>query len=414
MPRIDCEVRSGVKRSFRVEQVAGMMDVPLPPEDGAVTRSWSVEWPGLDQPWTVGAVVGGSGKGKGVVTRAMLGDDFLEARSDRVSPFEWAGDVPVVDGFPAEVSGSDVSAMFQAVGFSDAPSWLVPWPRLSTGQRWRADLARALIVEREVVGVDEFGGLVSDAEAAVVATAVSKAVRKARTGCKRVVLVGAKGVGAGGDLSEGWLRWAEPDWWLDVERGELHRKEDAGDDAGGFCRGEWERPRIEFEVRRCDAGARWPVYRPHHYLSAKLRPGSRGYEAWVKMPPGRSGRESSWLPAGFVAMNDTPGFTGIRTVHRLVVLPTFQGIGLAGRMLAMIAPVEAAGRSGGREVRRVTIRTSHPGLVRLLRADRRWRGLTVQDGRQSQSGQGAAGSFGRATAGFAWVGCDRHEADQLA
>lgn len=206
-----------------------MTDVALPKVGEVVTRRFCVEWPGImpaeaGKPlhWTVGAVVGPSGSGKGKVTRAMIGDDFLEVGPGAVSSFDWPSDRPVIDGFAAEVSGERISAMFQAVGFSDAPAWLLPWCRLSTGQRWRADLARALMQEREVVGVDEFGAMVSEAVAKVGAIAVSKAVRKGRAGCRRVVLVGAKGVGAGGDVGEGWLRWAEPDWWVDMETGALH------------------------------------------------------------------------------------------------------------------------------------------------------------------------------------------------
>lgn len=343
MEWVEAEARSGVVRSFRVDSLAGVMDVSLPAAGDEVVKRWRVAWPGLrgEGDWQVGAVVGPSGSGKGKVTRAMLGEAFLEVGPGRVSAFEWPVEGSVVDGFPAAVSGGRVGELFQAVGFSDAPAWLLPWGRLSTGQRWRAELARALVEDRPVVGVDEFGALVSDLEAATAARAVSKAVRKGRTGAKRVVLVGAKGVGSGGDLGEGWLRWAEPDWWVDMEDGVLRGwdagsggggggdgEEVAGGDAGGFCGG--ERGRFEVEVRRCRAAERWPVYWSHHYLSSRLRKGATGYEAWVRMGGWRGGRAGPWVAGGFVAMSGMMGKPGTRTVHRLVVLPGLQGVGLCG------------------------------------------------------------------------------------
>ena len=151
--------RSGVVRSFRVDSLAGVMDVSLPAAGDEVVKRWRVAWPGLrgEGDWQVGAVVGPSGSGKGKVTRAMLGEAFLEVGPGRVSAFEWPVEGSVVDGFPAAVSGGRVGELFQAVGFSDAPAWPSPWGRSSTGQRWRAELARALVEDRPVVGVDGSG-----------------------------------------------------------------------------------------------------------------------------------------------------------------------------------------------------------------------------------------------------------------
>ena len=44
--------------SFRVEQVAGLFDLPLDQIESRLTHSLTVELPGLDEDWTIGAIVG--------------------------------------------------------------------------------------------------------------------------------------------------------------------------------------------------------------------------------------------------------------------------------------------------------------------------------------------------------------------
>ena len=73
MPRIDTVVSCAVHDSFRVQQVAGMFDVPL-----AATRSerFSVEVPELEESWRIGLVTGPSGSGKSTLARAWLGESL--------------------------------------------------------------------------------------------------------------------------------------------------------------------------------------------------------------------------------------------------------------------------------------------------------------------------------------------------
>ena len=61
MSQVDVQVTCPVYDSFRVQQVAGMFDVPL--EDRSAT-SFSVDVPATDEAWQIGLIVGPSGSGK--------------------------------------------------------------------------------------------------------------------------------------------------------------------------------------------------------------------------------------------------------------------------------------------------------------------------------------------------------------
>lgn len=66
MPRVDAVVECPVYDSFRVQQVAGMFDVPL---SERVRETFSVEVPPLDDAWQIGMIVGPSGSGKTTIAR---------------------------------------------------------------------------------------------------------------------------------------------------------------------------------------------------------------------------------------------------------------------------------------------------------------------------------------------------------
>jgi hypothetical protein len=61
MPTIDLTLSCPIHDSFRVQQVAGMFDVPL--ADRAIERI-TLDLPPLDDNWRIGLIVGPSGTGK--------------------------------------------------------------------------------------------------------------------------------------------------------------------------------------------------------------------------------------------------------------------------------------------------------------------------------------------------------------
>ncbi len=77
MPSIDVIVRCQVHDSFRVQQVAGMFDVPLAAEQ---TERFTAELPGLDEAWEIGLIVGPSGSGKSTIARRQWPAEYAVAR----------------------------------------------------------------------------------------------------------------------------------------------------------------------------------------------------------------------------------------------------------------------------------------------------------------------------------------------
>src|SRR5204862_6749616 len=95
MPIITVRVRTPARRTFRVGQVAGMFDIPFGQVQGpkskvegqsgastldlgpgtldSVRHELTAEVPGLDEPWTIGAIVGPSGSGKTTLAKAAFG-----------------------------------------------------------------------------------------------------------------------------------------------------------------------------------------------------------------------------------------------------------------------------------------------------------------------------------------------------
>jgi GNAT superfamily N-acetyltransferase len=339
MPKVDVALDAPVVRDFRVEQVAGLFDVAIQ-ERSRLELSVhlpAIEGPGSD--WSIGVIAGPSGSNKTSIAAAAYGQRFLAS-------FDWPADAAIVSAFPADLTMDAITGALNAVGFSSPPAWVLPYRCLSTGQRMRCDLARALLLGGEVIAFDEFTSVVDRQVGRFASAAVSKAIRKRRVPLKRFVAV---------TCHLDVIDWLEPDWVLDTEtraltaasgtltraalpRGCLHRR-----------RGGWKRPAIEIEVGLCDTSA-WPVFRPHHYLSAALHPASRCYLA-------------TWEGAAvaFCATLPNAGHKGRRIVHRLVVLPDYQGMGIGLRLLDAVAAHEhGAGYC-------VSIRTSYPALIGALK-----------------------------------------------
>ena len=87
--QIDALVECPLHDSFRVRQVAGMFDVPLPEK---CRERFSVELPDLNEPWRIGMIVGPSGSGKSTVARHAYGDDYFAG-------FDWPAEKAVIDCF---------------------------------------------------------------------------------------------------------------------------------------------------------------------------------------------------------------------------------------------------------------------------------------------------------------------------
>lgn len=356
-----------VQRTARILQLEGLFDI-APSQRSEQT--WTLALPLEEQPWQIGLVVGPSGSGKTTLASEAWPDaPFVSVGQG----YDWPADRAVVDGFPADLSVKDVTAALSSVGFSTPPAWLRPFRCLSTGEQFRATVARALLDPAPLVVLDEFTSVVDRTVAQVGSAAVGKAVR--RTPGKRVVCVTCHA-----DVEV----WLCPDWVVTMPTGEFARR---------TLR---RHPPVELEVFRVDKAA-WDLFKTHHYLDASLH---RAAKCFLALVAGR--------PAAFASVLHSPGRGGgWWREHRTVCLPDFQGVGIGNALSAFVAGVM---RATGK---RYLSTTGNPAMIRHRARSPLWKMLRAP-GRVTLDSNARRGRFtqavlrtratGRVTAGFEYVG----------
>jgi GNAT superfamily N-acetyltransferase len=344
-----------------VEQLAGTFDLPL---EEKLRDSYTVQVPTLDEPWQIGVIVGPSGSGKTTVAREVFGKYLW------TSP-EWPPRKAVIDGF-GDRPVKEVSQVLSAVGFSSPPSWVKPYAVLSNGEKFRCDLARALLADQPVIAFDEFTSVVDRTVAKIGSAAVAKAIRKGRVERRFVAVTCHYDV----------VEWLEPDWVLDMASRRL-------------ARGRLRRPEIRLSVAPVHRSA-WFLFRRHHYLSGNLSNVLKGcfVAFWGDEPVAFS----AWINRITKCRR-----SGDVREHRTVVLPDYQGLGIGNRLSEFCASLFAG--LGGR----ASSTTSHPAMIRYRSASPLWKrtrlGMVNPTGNRGRMIKNAyRSSCCRLTGGFQYVG----------
>jgi alpha-D-ribose 1-methylphosphonate 5-triphosphate synthase subunit PhnL/GNAT superfamily N-acetyltransferase len=331
-----------IKRTARVMQVSGMFDVTLEEKSSFVVEVPDELASLASKPWNIGLIVGPSGAGKSTLARHVWPDSYVPGPD----PDEWPRDAAVIDSIAPEGSVRDAANLLSSVGFGSPPAWLRPFAVLSTGEQFRATLARALAsVSDAPVVMDEYTSTVDRQVAQAGSHAVQRTVR--RLDAKLVAVTCHFDV----------IDWLQPDW--------VYRP-----DSVDF---EWRRlqshPPIELEVREVGRDA-WPLFRPHHYLSGDLHVAARCACAFV-----------DGMPVAFCAWYrfPHPRAKNIMVNHRTVTLPDWQGLGIG------VTLANAVGEHLARGGDRFRTTTAHPAMIAALRRSPRWRESTTGANKPSRS-----------------------------
>ena len=143
--RIDIHNTCTDFNSYRAARVKSLFNA----ESGANFRL-AAELPVDDADWSIGLIVGPSGSGKTSIGRTIWGGGAFASFDD------WPHDAPIVDAILQGGSFDDVTAALASVGLGTVPSWLRPFPVLSNGEQFRANLARVICEMPSRVVIDEY------------------------------------------------------------------------------------------------------------------------------------------------------------------------------------------------------------------------------------------------------------------
>jgi ABC-type ATPase involved in cell division len=259
--------------------------------------------------FSLGLIIGPSGSGKSLLLKEFGQEEKIE----------WNPKKAIVSHFSDPLEATE---RLMSVGFNDVRAFVRPYHVLSTGEQFRADLARRL---RNGSVIDEFTSVVDRN----VAKAASVALKRhaAKVGIKNVVLA---------TCHRDILEWLSPDWYFDTTDGTLHD--------GRLLR----RPSITIRIYPCSRDL-WGMFAPHHYLSHVLASSAKCYVVTAEF-------ENQTSVVGFVSCRPYP--TGsIRRAwmeHRTVILPDFQGLGIGPRASDAVAELHLS------EGKHYFSRTAHP------------------------------------------------------
>ena len=218
---------------------------------------------------------------------------------------------------------------------------------LSTGEKFRVDVARRMLELPDPIVIDEFTSVVDRQVAQIGSHAVQKFVRKNN---RKLIAVSCHY-----DIIE----WLQPDWIFEpasmvFQRRLLRRK-----------------PDIEVAIERVPYAA-WKMFSQFHYLTNELHKAARCY---VLFANGRPASFGAMLHRPHAKVNDIQGLS------RLVTLPDWQGLGLA---MILSDKLGAAYKAVGK---RMHTYPAHPSLIRAYDKSPVWE-MRVKPGSYSSKAGG--------------------------
>lgn len=310
------------KKTFRVASVIGKFDL----QSENIVENFKGEL-NIDFNWKIGLIVGKSGTGKTTIAKQLFSNSYI-------TNFKYESET-ILDDMPKECSLEQITSTFNAVGFSSPPSWLKPYSVLSNGQKMRVDLARAILDDNKLFVFDEFTSVVDRQVAQIGSFAMQKAIRKSN---KQFIAVTCHF-----DVQD----WLLPDWIFNTDTMTFQSLEGQ----------KKNRPEIKFEIFKFGDKGIWKMFAKHHYLSHSHNNAANVFIALV-----------NGEIAGFLSVLHLPNIDKtIKKVHRLVILPDYQGIGLGIKLLDEIGIIYK------KEKWRFTITSSAPSLINSLKKKSRWK-----------------------------------------
>lgn len=321
MPTFDIIKETQPKKTFRVASVIGKFD--LQSEKISERFIGNIELP---DKWQIGLIVGKSGTGKTTIAKQLFENAYI-------TNYKYNADT-ILDDMPKDCSVEQITSAFNSVGFSSPPSWLKPYSVLSNGQKMRVDLARAILEPQKLFVFDEFTSVVDRNVAQIGSYAMQKAIRKTD---KQFIAVTCHF-----DVKD----WLLPDWIFDTDTMTFQNFEGQ----------KKNRPDIKFEIYSTTDKTIWKMFAKHHYLSHSHNNAANVFIAIINNEV-----------AGFLSVLPQPSkVKGLKRVHRLVVLPDYQGVGFGIKFLNEVGYIYK------KDKWRFIINTTAPSLIYALKNNKLW------------------------------------------
>lgn len=343
MPTFDIVRKSKPNKTFRVASVIGKFDL-----QSELIEERFVGDINFGKDWQIGLIVGKSGTGKTTIAKELFEDVYI-------TQYKYQAE-SVLDDMPENCSIQEITNTFNSVGFSSPPSWLKSYSVLSNGQKMRVDLARAMLEDNDLFVFDEFTSVVDRNVAQIGSFAMQKAIRKTK---KKFIAVTCHY-----DVAD----WLLPDWIFNTDTMTFQNLEGQ----------KKNRPSINFEIFQTRDKSIWKMFAKHHYLSHTHNNAASVYVAYINDQI-----------AGFLSVLHFPHpkTKNMKKVHRLVILPDYQGAGFGLRFLESIGDIYKKQKD------RFTIVTTAPSLVQALKKSNKW-ALTSYGRKSAHGGIGGVGNFG--------------------
>ena len=246
--------------------------------------------------YNIGFIYGTSGSGKSTLLK-----EFGKTKE----PI-WDNNFAVISHFSSPESGAN---KLMSAGLSSIPTICKPYNVLSTGEKFRANIARQL---KDNAVIDEYTSVVNREVAKSASVSISKYIRS--NNLKNIVLC---------SCHKDIINYLEPDWTYCTDTQIL-----------SVGRSLWQRPKIKLEIFKT-TWRDWDIFRNHHYLSSNINKCCTCFTAKLNNEK-----------IGFVASMPLPGkipplYSGdIRKKYResrLVILPDYQGLGVGMELSNFVA-----------------------------------------------------------------------------
>lgn len=304
--------------TVETDEITAQLSQSFDYEFNGISKFDVPQFPETPSQFGIGLIVGPSGSGKSTLLKQFGIQNTVT----------WSATKAICSHFS---SAEEAQTKLSAVGLNSIPTWMRPYQVLSTGEKFRADLARRLISGSVV---DEFTSVIDRN----VAKACSYALRRF---CDQQGLSNMVFASCHYDIIE----WLQPDWVFDINTGQL---------AG---RGYKRRPQIKLDIIPCSSEA-WAIFNKHHYLSHTINKAARCWMVlWDNVPVGFASALS--FPNG----NIKNAWRG----HRTVVLPDYQGLGFGVRISDAIAKMFKD------QGCRYFSKTSHPRMGGYRESSKLWK-----------------------------------------